>query len=201
ENMIKAILFDIGGILYVGKREDFYNKLQDFLGIKDNSFAELFEKNFDELLLGNKSFFSLVDELNVEVSKKEFETKARQAWLETFIVKKEMVELIENLKENYTVCCLSNASDLDVIMDTETGIDMLFDIYVNSCETHSKKPEQQIFEIALEKLNVKADECIFIDDREKYLLTPEKMKFKVLLFENVQKLKSELRLLDIKIEY
>lgn len=198
--MIKAIIFDIGGVLYKGKMEDFYHKLQSLLSLENNSFASLFEKNIDDLLLGGKSFFDLIDEININISKEEFKNKAKQAWLDTFVINNEVVKLIGRLKTNFKVCCLSNATDFDVIMDKKTGLDKLFNPYINSCKIKSKKPDEKIFRITLNELNCKANECIYIDDRKKYLETPQMMGFKVLQFENINKLKEELVFLGIRIE-
>ncbi len=197
--MIKAIIFDIGGVLYKGKIEDFYQKLQTFLGLEDNSFASLYEKHKGGLLLGNESFFDLVDKLDSSIPKKVFKAKAEQVWVETFVVQKGIVGLIGKLKINFKVGCLSNATDFDVIMDKKTGTDKLFDPYINSCEFKSKKPNEKMFRIALAALNCKASECIYIDDRKKYLETPKKMGFNVLLFEDVKKLKNELASFGVRI--
>ena len=195
--MIKAVIFDIGGILYTGKREDFYNKLQTLLNIKDNTLTNILEKNFDDLLLGKKSFFDIADELNI--SKEDFKIKAEKAWLDIFIVKKEMVNLINKLRENYTIACLSNAVDFDLVMDKETKVVDLFDVYINSCNAKSRKPEKKIYQITLDQLNLKADECIFIDDREKYLPIAQEMGIHVILFKNVKQLKEGLVALGVTI--
>ncbi|MBT3298444.1 HAD family phosphatase [archaeon] len=197
--MIKAIIFDIGGILYTGKREDFYNKLQTLLNIEDNKLTNLIEKHFDNLLLGKKSFFDLADDL--KISKKDFRTKAKKAWLEVFIVKEEMINLINKLRKKYTIACLSNAVDFDVMMDKETKVVNLFDVYINSCDTKSRKPEKKIYQITLDQLNIKAEECIFIDDREKYLPTARKMGIKVIHFKKIKQLKEELVELGTTLKY
>jgi len=195
--MIKAVIFDIGGILYTGKREDFYNKLQILLDIKDNSLTNIIEKNFDDLLLGKKSFFDIAEELNI--SKEDFKIKAKEAWLEVFVVKEEMVDLINKLRKKYTIACLSNAVDFDVVMDKETKVVDLFDVYINSCDAKSRKPEKKIYQIILDQLNLKAGECIFVDDRQKYLPTAQEIGIHVILFKNVKQLKEELVSLGVTI--
>ena len=51
----------------------------------------------------------------------------------------------------------------------------------------------------LERLKVKANECIYIDDREVNLEPAKKLGMKTILFRNAKQLKKELINYDIKI--
>ena len=64
---------------------------------------------------------------------------------------------------------------------------------VFSFEVGYRKPEKEIFMIALEKLKLKPEECIFIDDREKFLQTPRELGFKVILFKNYTQFVKDLK--------
>ena len=50
----------------------------------------------------------------------------------------------------------------------KTGLKDLFDIAVGSDDCHATKPDRRIFTYALEKLNVRPEEVIFIGDSRKY---------------------------------
>lgn len=77
----------------------------------------------------------------------------------------QMVELITALrKKGYGIFLLSNAS-LD-FYDNKCNIPSLslFDGYLVSADYLLLKPEKEIYEQLWRKFNLKADECIFIDD-------------------------------------
>ncbi len=193
--MIKAALFDIGGVLYKGTMEGFLSELKRLLPAEGERLAALDSRHADELLLGRMSFFALADELGV--AKETFEAKARQAWTGTFILQEDVVQIIRALRRGLKVGCLSNATDLDVLMDRGTGLDRLFDPYLNSCGIGERKPGRRIFEIALAKLGCRAAECVYIDDKGEYLETPGRMGFAVLRFEDAEQLKKDLARMGI----
>ena len=62
-----------------------------------------------------------------------------------------------------------------------------------SCDIGLVKPQREIFDLVLEKLNLKASDCIFIDDREKHLAMPKEMGFQVIHFKSNQQLKNDLK--------
>ena len=44
------------------------------------------------------------------------------------------------------------------------AVDELFDVVVDSCATGIRKPDRRIYELALERLGVPAEEAVFLDD-------------------------------------
>ena len=59
-----------------------------------------------------------------------------------------------------------------------------FDGVVVSCDLHIIKPESGIYEYILGKYGLKADECLFIDDREENVRGAEKVGMNAVKFEN-----------------
>lgn len=77
----------------------------------------------------------------------------------------ETVEVLERLKERYTLSVLSNATaSLDWAFDY-LDIRKYFDHVVISAYEACEKPEKKIYEIALERLNKSPEKCVFIDDK------------------------------------
>lgn len=62
------------------------------------------------------------------------------------------------------------------------------------------KPNLEIYQIALKKLNIKPEECIFIDDQKKNCEAAEKLGIKSIIFENPIQLKKELATFSIHID-
>ena len=48
---------------------------------------------------------------------------------------------------------------------TERDLQGLFDGGIASCEVHINKPDPRIYQALLDKYQLKASECVFIDDR------------------------------------
>ena len=77
-----------------------------------------------------------------------------------------MQELVRRLKSHgYCVYYLSNIPQDVLELLTERGVLAQFDGGVASCEVQVNKPDPQIYKALLKKYQLKASECIFIDDR------------------------------------
>ena len=77
-----------------------------------------------------------------------------------------MQTLVEQLKQHgYCVYYLSNIPEDVLALLMERDFKGLFDGGVASCEVKINKPDPRIYRALLDKYQLKADECIFIDDR------------------------------------
>ena len=63
---------------------------------------------------------------------------------------------------------------------------------VISYEVHQVKPGWEIYESLLRKYKLKAEECVFLDDREDNLETAQKLGLQVILYRNREQAKREL---------
>jgi putative hydrolase of the HAD superfamily len=87
---------------------------------------------------------------------------------------------------------------------SDIGLENLFDVMVFSCDVGVAKPDEKIYKIALEKLGVKPEECLFIgDDVKNDVGGPRKIGMKSFLInrkyhgeDNIQSLKGVLDLID-----
>ena len=89
----------------------------------------------------------------------------KMEWFELVHINTELVNYIIELKEKYLVALLSNASStfLRSILDTYK-LNSLFDTIIISSEVHLTKPNIDIYNLLLNKLNVPAKQAIMIDD-------------------------------------
>ena len=78
----------------------------------------------------------------------------------------ELVKYAKTLRPNFKLAMLSNINNRGRLeMRFEPGqLDELFDTVVASGDEGYIKPEPEIFEIALHRLGVLPEECVFIDD-------------------------------------
>ena len=156
--MYKSIIFDIGGVLV-----DFDPKayLVDRL-----CNAEMEEKVYD-LTFGSEEW-QLLDagKLSRYDGNQRMLEHARADWMHILRPRLRMLELVRRLKNHgYRVYYLSNIPQDVLELLTERGVLAQFDGGVASCEVQVNKPDPQIYKALLKKYQLKASECIFIDDR------------------------------------
>lgn len=123
--------------------------------------------------------------------------KWREAYYQVMPINKKLLDLVSNLKKNFKVAIISNVPELHAQINKERGLFSHFEPALISCDIGLIKPQQEIFDLVLEKLNLDAGECIFIDDRMEHLDIPKEMGFKIIHFKNNQQLKDDLKTLGI----
>ena len=104
-----------------------------------------------------------------------------------------LVEIIKRLKNiNYKIGLLSN----NYIKLRQELIDQnlinLFDAIIISAEVGYQKPQSEIFKILFDKLGVKPNEVVFIDDYTKSLEGADNIGYTPILYKNNATFKSEL---------
>ena len=167
--MYKSIIFDIGGVMV-----DFDPKsyLVDRLcnaeteeKVYDLTFGSDAWKKLDAGLLSRFEGSSIMLE-NARKAGCEFEVQGvLDDWTHILRPRRRMQELVRRLKNHgYCVYYLSNIPQDILELLTQKGVLAQFDGGVASCEVHINKPDSRIYQALLDKYQLKADECIFIDD-------------------------------------
>ncbi len=80
----------------------------------------------------------------------------------------DMIHLISSLKTKYNlrVIVVSNESrELNDYRIKKFGLNNFVDSFVSSCYVHFRKPDKDIYKMALDIVQVKPKESVFIDDR------------------------------------
>ncbi len=197
--MIKAVIFDFGGVLSLKGSLLYFG---EFYAKKFGGSPEEFKK----LLLDNW-FKARVN----EISSKEFwenlagflkaDAKAmRKEFMEFFGFNQEIFQLAKELKKSYKLAMLSNHIEdwLEEVIEEEKMREV-FDVIVTSYESKLAKPDPAIYKETVEKLGVKPEECVYIDDIEKNIPPAEEMGMKAIRFKDLKQLKKELKELGVKI--
>lgn len=201
-NMIKAIIFDIGGVVLPKRIEEVYLKLVNDLGIDNDSFED-FRKNYDfsGILKGEDSIEKFLKDVEKKFS---LEVNIIEKWKKIYVdsmpIDNEVVNVIKKLKKNYITPSLSNTSKLHAEINRKRGVFSYFQPALNSCDLGLMKPEKEIYNLILDRLNLKPEECIFIDDRESHIDSAKKLGFKTILFKDSQQLLSDLNKNNIKLD-
>ena len=106
-----------------------------------------------------------------------------------------ILNFLRSIKPKYKVGLISNAwSGLRAYIEREK-FDDVFDKMIISAEVGVKKPEARIYQIALEQLQVKAKEAVFVDDVLENIEACEKVGMRGILFRNPESALKQLKAL------
>lgn len=157
--MIKAIILDCFGVLYVPVGEDFYR-----------SHIEDYEKHKDAIKdLGKQADYGLIsqDELVQAVSKLSgLDVETVRAGVISGLARNEaLVQYSQELRKRCRLGMLSNisAQTMDGFF-TPAEREQLFDDVVISSDVGLVKPHPAIFELAAKRLGVDTSEVVMVDD-------------------------------------
>lgn len=84
----------------------------------------------------------------------------------------DMIELMRSLKNQYRlqVAAVSNEGrELTVYRVQQFGLGTFIDFFVSSCFVHYRKPDEDIFRIALDIAQVRPEHVVYIDDRAMFI--------------------------------
>src|SRR3989344_6908020 len=188
--MIKAIIFDIGGVVVYEIDNIIKKKL-------DKKFRNKFDK-YSSLMDSGKLTLKQVENIYKKLTKKSlyslYVNTAKKGDID-----KNVKNLVFKLNKKYKVVYLSNTFKEHYLTRKKQGAYTGFLFGINSYKYKMRKPETRIFNLMLKKLNLKSYECVFIDDRKDNIQAAKKLKFNAILFKNYSKLIKDLRKLDIKV--
>ncbi|MDA8168977.1 MAG: HAD family phosphatase [Nitrospiraceae bacterium] len=84
----------------------------------------------------------------------------------------EMLELVRTLKRAYglkTAAISNEGRELTIHRIKEFNLDSFVDFFVSSCFVRLRKPDEDMFQLALDLAQVPAADAIYIDDREMFV--------------------------------
>ena len=200
--MIKNVIFDFGCVLVYWSQHNLYDT---HFGSKEKT--DWFVDNIctwewnNQTDLG-KSFAESVAEKVAEYP--EWETEIRMYWerWEDMLNGEVpgMKEWICELKNaGYKVYGLSNWSHetFPMVKDKYEAFSMM-DGIVMSGEELIAKPDLRIYKILLERYGLKAEECVFIDDRKENIIAGEQIGIRGIIFEDCEQAKQAFHVLNQK---
>lgn len=172
---IKAVIFDINGVVVVPK----------------------YEKIYEYLVLGSQKAKKNL----MNVFEEKFRKKMPDTYHETRRLDVNVLGIIKSLKAtSITTAALTNTSTEFGDYFRQIGLDDFFDPLMLSGDLGSRKPNKRIYELALQMLKLKPEQCIFIDDKRSNIEPAERLGMKVILYRNSKQLKADLIRHGVKIE-
>lgn len=186
--MIRGIIFDCFGVLYIDASRYFYEH-----------HVARYEQLQPELLSLNKAYdYGLLSQKELDQAVSDL-TGLDLPFVSEHIQgvhkrNEKLLEYAENLRGEYKVGMLSNigvgAMDSFFSLAERT---QLFDAVVLSGEENLTKPHPRIFEITAERLGLQPHECVMVDDIEENCAGADAAGMKTILYQSNAQVKAELK--------
>ena len=204
--MIKTIFFDIGGVLIDIHPERTYQYLSDSADVEVSMVKESFpwdaHDQYERGIMNNEDWFITYKESLPQpccLKRSDF----WNAWKLLLGEEKNTVNILEALNKQYSIWLLSNTNPKHIQDEIEKRY--LFPSLVNgavySFDVGVRKPEKEIYEIAMQRANANPQECFFIDDLLENIQAAKQIGIEGIHFISSEQLKQELVHLRIINEY
>lgn len=183
--MIKTIFFDIGGVLLNIYPERTVEYLSTLTKLSEDqilaSFPEEEHHKYERGEISDNEFYLAVKNslpINNGLTSNNFWT----AWSMMVGDKTKVADLMDELTEHYSVWLLSNTNPYHIIEEKRLDLFSKINGAIYSFEVGTRKPEEEIFNKALDIVGVKAEEALFIDDLSENVVAAQQVKLNAIRF-------------------
>lgn len=192
--MIKAVIFDWGGVLIENPTDRILEYCREVLGIGAGCMLAAYRKlmpYFQEGKISEEEFWKGVRRRTGAKGE-----MPASLWLEAFehayVEKRDVFAVALDLhRRGFRTGILSNTEKAArPVMDRESY--RIFDPIVLSWQAGSSKPQRRIFEVLLETLALPPDEVLLIDDVEANIAAAKEMGLQGLLFTDAATLRKDI---------
>ena len=187
---ITALFVDIGKVLLTdGWNTASRKNAASFFNLDWTEMEDRHQTVSDTHELGKMEFDEYLDHL-VFHKKRSF-TRARfeKFMFEQSLPIPEMISFIGSLKKNHSlkIIALSNESrKLNDYRIHKFKLDGFVDSFVSSCIVHLRKPDAEIYHLAMDIAHVSPDESVYIDNSSLYVRVAESMGIRSIIHTDFQ---------------
>ncbi|MFZ1970806.1 MAG: HAD-IA family hydrolase [Candidatus Nanoarchaeia archaeon] len=200
----KAIIFDLGGVLSIGEKEEFAVGVHEFvskrLGLSFDQYIDSIDTIYGDAISGRisgiKALKGMAKNLNI------FPEKLKKIYFKAYKVNFKIDRKIYRFalklkKEGYKIGIISDIWEIAKEALLENKYYKKFDSITASCDVGSRKTSPKIFKVSLKKLRVNPKDTIFTDNQTWNLTAPRKLGITSILYKNKKHLIGELKKLGV----
>lgn len=173
---MKAIIFDMYGVIVKQTGDDFVPYVQQTF--PDLSPEEIY-KPWNKADMGELTSLEIWAEIGFQGDLEKIE----KDYLDTIELNDGFLDFIKAVRKKYKLAIISNdSSSWSKYLREKFNINQYFDVISISGDLKIRKPDERIFRLTMEKLEVKPAECLYIDDRRGNLGGAGKVGMNTILF-------------------
>ena len=173
---MKAIVLDMYGVIVEQTGDDFVPYVQlTFPDLRpEEIYTPWFKADVGELT-SLEVWESLGFKGDIEKIEKEY--------LDTIEIKDGFLDFVLSVSKHYKMAIISNdSSRWSKYLREKFDINKYFDVISISGDLKIQKPDDRIFQLTIEQLGCKAEDCLYVDDREGNLEAACKVGMNAVLF-------------------
>ena len=197
--MITAIIFDFGRVISGQKPLSLFRNYEDELGLEPGTinFIMFDSEAWQDALVGRKTVEEFWHEIGPELGLNSVDEvdAFRHRYRADEEINQGVLDLIHRLHGNYKLAVLSNSPPGLSKWLADWNMLNFFKVVFCSGDEGMAKPDPEAFELTLERLGLKPNEAVFIDDTREHVEAARKLGLQGILFTTAEKLEEELDLL------
>ena len=197
--MIKAIIFDFGRVISGQKPLSLFRNYEDELGLEPGTINSIMfdSEAWQDALVGRKTVEEFWHEIGPELGLNSVDEvdAFRHRYRADEEINQGVLDLIHRLHGNYKLAVLSNSPPGLSKWLADWNMLNFFKVVFCSGDEGMAKPDPEAFELTLERLGLKPNEAVFIDDTREHVEAARKLGLQGILFTTAEKLEEELDLL------
>ena len=202
QNVIKAILFDFGGVI---AEEGFWKGLR-VIGAENGVDPDEFFRTVDTLiyetgyLIGSTDEASFWSTVRGKTGIHGSDAKLRNEILKRFVLRQEMIASVDLLRsKGFIVAMLSDQTNWLDEIDRQTALFNHFDAIFNSFRLHKSKREASVFKDVCATLGVQTGETLFVDDNIDHIKRAQGQGLQTIHFTGIDEYMRQIRnLIDLE---
>jgi FMN phosphatase YigB (HAD superfamily) len=190
--VIRAILLDNFGVLYIPKQQYAYQALLMNPNVHRDEIESLRHQS-EYGLIGDDELFEAISRLTDTPL-----TEVKRHLVNGFVRNGDLLAYVQNLRKTYKVALVSNIG-VDSIQHYFSGDEQrqLFDAVVLSSSVGMIKPHPEIFEYTCEKLGVDVSETVMVDDLAENCEGAREAGLQAIVYESLPQLQADLAELGV----
>lgn len=187
---IKALIFDVGGVLQLGeegKKRGVHVDVAKSLRISIDQYFDSIDTIYAESIEGNVSEKKTLKVMarNLKTTPKKLKKLFIRTYKKKFKFNREFFKYaIKKKKEGYKIAILSDQWWLSKTALITKKFQKKFDLIIVSTNVKVRKPNLKIYRLTLKKLKLPAKQTVFIDNQEWNIKPAKKLGMKTILFKN-----------------
>jgi HAD superfamily hydrolase (TIGR01509 family) len=199
--MIKAVVFDLGGVLFAEGKSVAIDKLCREYGYDRDLLRQILSSgqsmDLRKGLISDETFWSWVQN---QIPRGCDAATIAKEWYDGYVLDQEVLAVIKLLKGKYRLVAFSgNVRSRVQYLDEKYGFRKLFDLEIYSFDYHLTKPDKEFVEVMLRTVGCEPHEIVYVDDNQIYARPARDLGIHVVIYSTGQgdKLRIELQRLGV----